>query len=98
MKSNLKGKHFITTQDWSLEELKTLFQVTKELKANWKKGKINRELEGKNLGMIFFDPSTRTRTSFEAAMTQLGGHGIYFAPDTMQISHGEGAKDTAKVL
>jgi ornithine carbamoyltransferase len=98
MESNLKGKHFITTQDWSLDDLKTLFQITKELKTNWKNGKINKSLEGKNLGMIFFDPSTRTRTSFEAAMTQLSGHGIYFAPDTMQISHGEGAKDTAKVL
>ncbi|MCK5454623.1 MAG: ornithine carbamoyltransferase, partial [Calditrichia bacterium] len=49
-------------------------------------------------GMIFFDPSTRTRTSFEVAMTQLGGHSLYFAPETMQISHGEDAYDTAKVL
>ena len=98
MHTKLKGKHFITTQDWSVQELKTLFEMAKQLKLEFAAGKFNRLLEGKTLGMIFFDASTRTRTSFEAAMTQLGGHGIYFAPETMQISHGEGAKDTAKVL
>jgi len=98
MHTKLKGKHFITTQDWSVQELKTLFEMAKQLKLEFAVGRFNRLLEGKTLGMIFFDASTRTRTSFEAAMTQLGGHGIYFAPQTMQISHGEGAKDTAKVL
>ncbi len=98
MQTKLKGRHFITTQDWSVQELKTLFEMAKQLKLEFAAGRINRLLEDKTLGMIFFDASTRTRTSFEAAMTQLGGHGIYFAPQTMQISHGEGAKDTAKVL
>lgn len=98
MQTKLTGKHFITTQDWSVQELKTLFEMAKQLKLEFAAGRFNRLLEGKTLGMIFFDASTRTRTSFEAAMTQLGGHGIYFAPQTMQISHGEGAKDTAKVL
>jgi len=98
MQTKLKGNHFITTQDWTVQELKTLFEMAKQLKLEFAVGKFNRLLEGKTLGMIFFDASTRTRTSFEAAMTQLGGHGIYFAPQTMQISHGEGAKDTAKVL
>jgi len=98
MQTKLKGKHFITTQDWSVQELKTLLEMAKQLKLEFAAGRFNRLLEGKTLGMIFFDASTRTRTSFEAAMTQLGGHAIYFAPQTMQISHGEGAKDTAKVL
>jgi ornithine carbamoyltransferase len=98
MQTKLKGRHFITTQDWSVQELKTLFDLAKQLKLEFAAGRYNRLLEDKTLGMIFFDASTRTRTSFEAAMTQLGGHGIYFTPQTMQISHGEGAKDTAKVL
>jgi len=98
MHTKLKGKHFITTQDWSVQELNTLFELAKQLKIETAKGQYNDDLKGKSLGMIFFDPSTRTRTSFEAAMTQLGGHSIFFAPQTMQISHGEGAKDTAKVL
>jgi ornithine carbamoyltransferase len=98
MQTKLKGKHFITTQDWSVQELNTLFELAKQLKIETAKGQYNDDLKGKSLGMIFFDPSTRTRTSFEAAMTQLGGHSIFFAPQTMQISHGEGAKDTAKIL
>jgi len=98
MQTKLKGKHFITTQDWSVQELNTLFELAKQLKVEVAKGQYNDDLKGKSLGMIFFDPSTRTRTSFETAMTQLGGHSIFFAPQTMQISHGEGAKDTAKVL
>ena len=98
MNTELKGKHFITTQDWKVSELETLFALAKKLKAESSAGHYNNNLDGKSLGMIFFDPSTRTRTSFEVAMTQLGGHSLYFAPDTMQISHGEDAYDTAKVL
>jgi len=98
MLTKMKGKHFITTQDWSVQELNTLFELARQLKVEYAKGQFNDDLKNKTLGMIFFDPSTRTRTSFEAALTQLGGHSIFFAPDTMQISHGEGAKDTAKVL
>ncbi len=98
MQTNLKGKHFITTQDWTVQELETLFNLAKNLKLETARGTFNHQLEGKSLGMIFFDPSTRTRTSFEVAMTQLGGHSIYFAPETMQISHGEDAFDTARVL
>jgi N-acetylornithine carbamoyltransferase len=98
MNTELKGKHFVTTQDWTIKELETLFVLAKKLKADAAAGRYNHDLEGKSLGMIFFDPSTRTRTSFEVAMTQLGGHSLYFAPETMQISHGEDAYDTAKVL
>jgi N-acetylornithine carbamoyltransferase len=98
MELKLKGKHFITNQDWSIQELEKIFDFASVLKKEPVTGQYHHNLEGKSLGMIFFDPSTRTRTSFEVAMTQLGGHGIYFAPETMQISHGEAAKDTAKVL
>ncbi len=98
METNLKGKHFITTQDWSVQELQTIFSLARQLKLEYATGQFNHWLDGKTLGMIFFDPSTRTRTSFEAAMTQLGGHSIYFAPETMQIAHGEEAIDTGRVL
>jgi len=98
MQTHLKGKHFITTQEWTIQELRTVFELARELKLEYAARRFNHWLDGKTLGMIFFDPSTRTRTSFEAAMTQLGGHSIFFAPQTMQISHGEDAVDTAKVL
>jgi len=98
MQTKLKGKHFISTQDWTVQELETIFKLASQLKAEYAAGQFHDWLKGKSLGMIFFDPSTRTRTSFEAAMTQLGGHAMYFAPETMQIAHGEAAIDTAKVL
>jgi len=98
MESKLKGRHFISTQDWSLEELEDLFKLAAELKAAKREGRATPLLPGKTLYMIFFDASTRTRNSFETGMTQLGGHAIYLSPDKMQISHGENARDTAKVL
>jgi ornithine carbamoyltransferase len=98
MESRLKGRHFITTQDWTVEELETLFALAAELKQAKAERRPTPLLEGKTLYMIFFDASTRTRNSFETGMTQLGGHAIYLSPDKMQISHGENARDTAKVL
>jgi ornithine carbamoyltransferase len=98
MQTNLKGKHFITTQEWTVDELETVFALAKELKLARATGRVTPLLAGKTLYMIFFDSSTRTRNSFETGMTQLGGHAIYLSPDKMQISHGENAKDTASVL
>ncbi len=98
MTSRLKGRDFITTQDWTVEELNEVFGLAAELKAKRAAGEPTRLLDAKTLYMIFFDASTRTRNSFETGMTQLGGHGIYLSPDKMQISHGENARDTANVL
>ena len=98
MQTKLKGKHFITTQDWTTDELETVLELARELKVAKAAGKKMRLLEDKTLYMIFFDSSTRTRNSFETGITQLGGHGIFLSPDKMQISHGENAKDTASVL
>ena len=96
--AGLKGRDFLSTQDWSLDELETLFELASRLKADRRAGVPTRLLEDKTLYMIFFDSSTRTRNSFETGITQLGGHGIYLSPDRMQISHGENARDTANVL
>lgn len=98
MTTDLKGRDFLSTQDWSVEELETLFRLAAELKQAKQEGRYERLLDMKTLYMIFFDSSTRTRNSFETGMTQLGGHAIYLSPDKMQISHGENAKDTANVL
>jgi len=69
-----------------------------ELKKRFKKGEISNTLTGKTLAMIFEKPSTRTRVSFETAMTQLGGHAIYLSPRDMQMGRGETVADTARVL
>ncbi len=98
MESKMRGRHFITEQDWTTEELERVFALAADLKAARAGGRPTHLLPGKTLYMIFFDASTRTRNSFETGMTQLGGHAIYLSPDKMQISHGENARDTAKVL
>ncbi|TFG53633.1 MAG: ornithine carbamoyltransferase [Gemmatimonadales bacterium] len=98
MDSKLKGRDFITTQHWTVDELETLFALAAELKAAKRSGRSTPVLTAKTLYMICFDASTRTRNSFETGMTQLGGHAIYLSPDKMQISHGENARDTANVL
>ncbi len=98
MSQHLIGRDFITTQDWTVEELDEVLRLAAGLKAKRAAGEATRLLVNKTLYMIFFDASTRTRNSFETGMTQLGGHAIYLSPDKMQISHGENARDTANVL
>jgi ornithine carbamoyltransferase len=98
MTDKYRGRHFITTQDWQPDELEELIAYAMKLKADRKNGIMPKVLDQKTLYKIFFDSSTRTRNSFETGMTQLGGHSIFLSPDKMQISHGENARDTAKVL
>jgi len=98
MQTQLKGKDFITTQDWTKDELETVLELASQLKLAKATHQETLYLRGKTLYMIFFEASTRTRNSFETGMTQLGGHAIFLSPDKMQISHGENARDTANVL
>ena len=67
--------HLITLKDWSSKEIKALVDCSLEIKKNPEKYEF--ALESKSLAMIFQKTSTRTRLSFEVAMTQLGGHSIY---------------------
>ena len=98
MKSDLKGKHFLTTDNWTKDELDKVFERAFELKEKFKSEIPTRVLHDKTLFMIFFEQSTRTRNSMEAGMTQLGGHAHDLTADKMQLSHGESAKDTAIIL
>ena len=98
MKERLRGRHLITLDDWSTQEIDAAIVVAAELKRLRAMGQQTELLRNKTLFMIFFEQSTRTRNSMEAAMTQLGGHAHDLTPDKMQLSHGETPKDTAKVL
>lgn len=98
MEAKFKGKHFLTCDDWSKDELDVIFNTAFELKQNFKNEVPTRYLRDKTLFMIFFEQSTRTRNSMEAGMTQLGGHAHDLTSDKMQLSHGESAKDTAIIL
>ena len=76
-------KHMINFKNWSREELLEIIDKSIEIKKNPEK--YRNALEGKSLAMIFQKTSTRTRVSFEVAMTQLGGHAIYLDWRTTQF-------------
>jgi len=98
MQTLLRGKHFISEQEWSREEIDTALDVSFDLKRRFALGEPHRLLPDKTVFMMFFEQSTRTRNSMEAGITQLGGHAHDLTPDKMQLSHGESAKDTAIIL
>ena len=98
MAINMKGKDLISIADLSLEEVYQIFDVSKTLKQKLYTGESHRVLEGKTLGMIFTKRSTRTRVSFEVGIYQLGGIGMYFGPNDLQLGTSESVSDTAKVL
>ncbi|MFO7815669.1 MAG: ornithine carbamoyltransferase [Halanaerobiales bacterium] len=98
MKTIFRGKHFITLQDWAKEELDTLLEVSFELKRKFAMGIDTPYLNNKTGMLMFFEQSTRTRNSMESGLAQLGGHANFLDTSTMQVSHGEVAKDTAIIL
>ncbi len=98
MQTVMKGKHFLCEQDWTNEELETLFEVAKRLKMDYALDIPHEICKNKSLFMLFFEESTRTRNAFECGVTQLGGHGNYLTPKATQIDHGETPKDTIEVL
>ena len=98
MQTIFKGKHFITLQDWTKEEIDTLLEVSFDLKKKFAMGIPTPYLPYKTIFLMFFEQSTRTRNSMEAGIAQLGGHGTFLDTSTMQVAHGEAVKDTAIIL
>lgn len=98
MKNKFFGKNFINTQDWNKKDLETMIKVAFELKKKFKNGVQTPYLLHKTLFLLFFFSSTRTRTSFEAAMDHLGGNPHDLAVETLQINHGDTPKEIGKIL
>jgi ornithine carbamoyltransferase len=90
---SLKGRDLLSMTDLSSEETLSLLQLAADLKQ----GKI-KPICRKNLGLLFYKASTRTRVSFFAAMSQLGGQTIDLNVGAMQVGRGEPLEDTARVL
>ncbi len=94
---NIKGKHLIDPNDFTLEELNEVFELAGKMVDNREAyGSI---CKGKILGTLFYEPSTRTRLSFESAMLRLGGTVLGFSDaSTSSVSKGESIADTIRVL
>jgi ornithine carbamoyltransferase len=90
---SLKGRDLLSMTDLRSEEILPLLQLAADLKQ----GKI-KPVCRKNLGLLFYKASTRTRVSFFAAMSQLGGQTIDLNTSAMQVGRGEPLEDTARVL
>jgi len=91
-------RHFLTLRDLEPGELEALVKRASELKSALRPSRGSELLQNRTLAMIFDKSSTRTRLSFEAAMTQFGGNAVYLAPGTTQLGRGELVEDTARVM
>ena len=90
----LARKNFLSSLDTSCEEFLHILEIAK----NFKNKDLNIKLKEKVLGLIFDKSSTRTRVSFQVAMSRLGGTTVDLNPTTSQIGRGEPIRDTARVL
>lgn len=91
-------RHFLSLLDLTQDEFKSIIKRGIELKQSRQRGEIIEPLKNKVLGMIFEKSSTRTRVSFEAGMTQLGGAAMFLSSRDTQLGRGEPIEDTARVL
>ena len=93
------SRHLLRVFDLTAEEINRLISRAVELKKSRSAPAPDAPaLRGKTLGLIFQKASTRTRISFEVAMTQLGGHSLFLSSEELQLGRGEPISDTARVL
>jgi aspartate carbamoyltransferase catalytic subunit len=94
---NLKGKHLIDPSNLTIEELDQIFTVAQDMEKN--PTKYMDLCKGKILATLFFEPSTRTRLSFESAMLRLGGNILGFSDaSSSSTKKGESVMDTVRVV
>ncbi len=101
-KSKLIGKDLITTQEWSLNELSEVLELAEEMQEKRFLPEFSSILHNRSFFMFFYNPSVRTRQSFEIAATELGGHALFLEPKSMRLktakTAGETVEDAAKVM
>jgi ornithine carbamoyltransferase len=88
-------QHLVTGAELDAAALARLLDRAQALKAD---PLSSRALAGRSVALVFEQPSTRTRVSFEAGIAELGGHALVLRPDEMQLTRGESVRDTALVL
>lgn len=94
----MAARHFLTLNDMTTGELEQLLDHASRLRDEWRAGKTRDSLKNRVLAMIFEKSSTRTRVSFEAGMTQLGGAALFLSPRDTQLGRGEPIEDSAIVI
>src|SRR4051812_14817843 len=95
---DLRGRHLLTLDDYSSQELLYLLDLAAELKAAKREGREEQKLVGKEIALIFEKDSTRTRCAFEVAAYDQGAHVTFLGPGGSHMGHKETVKDTARVL
>ena len=98
MAINLKGRSFLTLQDFTPAEIRYLLDLGHDLKSKRRAGICDPTLQGKHIVLLFEKTSTRTRCSFEVAATQEGAHVTYLDAGSSQMGKKESLEDSAKVL
>ena len=98
MAVNLKGRSFLTLQDFTPAEIRYLLDLAHDLKAKRRAGICDPIMQGKHIVLLFEKTSTRTRCSFEVAATQEGAHVTYLDAGSSQMGKKESLEDSAKVL
>ena len=102
MQVSLKGRDLLCTQDWSIDELEAVLDLAVEMKRDRYCDEHARILQRKTFMMMFYNSSLRTRQSFEAAATELGGHAQFLETKTLRLKsktqRGEMLIDTANVM
>jgi ornithine carbamoyltransferase len=96
--TSLRGRHLLTLNDYSAEEITYLLDLSAELKEAKREGREEQHLRGKNIALIFEKDSTRTRCAFEVAAYDQGAHVTFIGPSGSHMGRKESVKDTARVL
>lgn len=98
MPVNLRNRHFLTLKDFTPQEIEFLISLSYKLKQDKYSGLRARNLEGKNIALLFEKPSTRTRCAFVVACNDEGAFPEYLGKSDLQLGKKETVKDTARVL
>jgi len=96
--SPFKGRSLLNWIDWSKEEITTILNWSFQVKDEAHKGEVHQRFLGKTIALIFEKRSTRTRSSFETAFGEEGGHPVFMSTADIQLGGKESVKDTARVL
>ena len=97
-KAPFKGRSLLNWIDWSPDEIETLLDIACTVKAEAKRGEVHARFAGKTIALIFEKRSTRTRSAFESAFGEEGGHPVFMSTQDIQLGAKESVKDTARVL